>query len=160
MRFKDELNFSDRNWQTWAGHRSNTTCSHHYLFHVQVTVFWSYLVMGHELGSATDIHRLLVASGLSTPIFTLIGKYDFWSFHVDFVGQKCRKKLVILSFHGCLSAKSSRILKTVWTCVCAVERRPVFQFSSPYMLWLTSFDSRKIYPLFDWPSSSGNIPSQ
>ena len=46
-------------------------------FFVFVFVFvfdLSYLVMGHELGSATDIDRLLVSSGLSTPIFTLIGK--------------------------------------------------------------------------------------
>ena len=28
------------------------------------TVFWSYLVMGHELGGATDIDRLLLSSGL------------------------------------------------------------------------------------------------
>ena len=33
--------------------------------------------MGDELGSATDIDRLLVSSGLSTPIFTLIGNNDF-----------------------------------------------------------------------------------
>ena len=39
--------------------------------------FGHYLVMGHELGSATDIDRLLVSSGFSTPIFTFIGKDDF-----------------------------------------------------------------------------------
>ena len=33
--------------------------------------------MGDELGSATDIVRLLVSSGLSTPICTLIGNDDF-----------------------------------------------------------------------------------
>ena len=41
--------------------------------------------MCEELGSATDIDRLLVSSGLlSTPIFTLIGNDDFWSCPRDF----------------------------------------------------------------------------
>ena len=41
--------------------------------------------MGDELGSTTDIDRLLVSSGLlSTPIFDLIGSDDFWSCHSDF----------------------------------------------------------------------------
>ena len=38
-------------------------------------------MMGHELRSATDIDRLLVPSGLSTPIFTVIVKDVFWSCH-------------------------------------------------------------------------------
>ena len=33
--------------------------------------------MGDELGSATGIDRLLVSSGLSIPIFALIGNNDF-----------------------------------------------------------------------------------
>ena len=41
-------------------------------------------LMGDELGSATDIDRLLASSGLSTPIFALIGNDDFWSCHTDF----------------------------------------------------------------------------
>ena len=45
--------------------------------------FWSYLVMGDEMGSATDIDRLLVSSGLYIPIFTLIGNDDFQSCHTD-----------------------------------------------------------------------------
>ena len=36
------------------------------------------------MGSATDIGSLLAPSGLSTPIFTLIGNDDFWSCHADF----------------------------------------------------------------------------
>ena len=28
-----------------------------------------------------------------------------------------------------------------------------FRFPSPNLQWLTSFDSRKLYPLFGWPSS-------
>ena len=35
------------------------------------TVFWSYILMGDELGDATDIDRVLVPSGQSTPIFYL-----------------------------------------------------------------------------------------
>ena len=66
------------------------------------TVFWSYLVMGDELGSATGIDRLLVSSGPSTTIFTLIGNDEFWSSHTDFVGQQCRQKMAILSFLGYL----------------------------------------------------------
>ena len=40
--------------------------------------------MGDELGSAADIDRLLVSSGLSTPIFAFIGNDDFWSCHTYF----------------------------------------------------------------------------
>ena len=61
VRFRYELKISDRNSQNWAGHHSNTTCSHHYYTcFMYRNRFGSYLVMGHELGSATDIDRLLV----------------------------------------------------------------------------------------------------
>ena len=83
VRFKDELKNSDRNSQNERGIvviplvliTINSTCL------CVGTVFGSYLMMGHELGSATDINRLLVSSALSTPIFTLLGKDDFWSCH-------------------------------------------------------------------------------
>ena len=54
-------------------------------------MFWSYLVMGHELGSVNDIYRLLVSSGLSAPIFTLIGEVDFWSCHTDWYPKNVAK---------------------------------------------------------------------
>ena len=40
--------------------------------------FRSYL-LSDELGRATDIGRLPMSSGLSTPIFALIKKDNFWS---------------------------------------------------------------------------------
>ena len=43
----------------------------------------AYLLMGDELGSATDIDRLLAFSGQSTPNFTLIRNDDFFSCHTD-----------------------------------------------------------------------------
>ena len=62
----------------------NIICSRHYLFRLMHrNHFWPYLVVGDDLGSTTDIDRLLVSSGLSTPIFTLIGNNDFWSCHTD-----------------------------------------------------------------------------
>ena len=41
-------------------------------------LFFFFFLMGDELGSATDIDRLLLvaSSGPSTPIFTLIGNDD------------------------------------------------------------------------------------
>ena len=69
----------------------------------------------YELGSATDIYRLLVSSGLSTPIFTLIGNDDSWSCKTDvFVGQKCLQKLITLSSLGYLGEFESDS-PTVWT---------------------------------------------
>ena len=44
-------------------------------------VIRSYLLMGDELGNETDIDRLLMSSGWSTPSFTLMD--DFWSCHTD-----------------------------------------------------------------------------
>ena len=46
--------------------------------------------MGDELGSATDIDRLLVSSGLFTPHATLIGNDYFWSCRAEFM-PKCRQ---------------------------------------------------------------------
>ena len=62
IRFKYEVKNSDRNSQNRAGHRTinNATCSHHYLFNVQES-FLGHNLLGDELGSATDIDRLLVS---------------------------------------------------------------------------------------------------
>ena len=48
---------------------------------------WPYLLMGDELGSATDIDFLLVPLAPSTPKFTLIGNADFWSCHKDLMPE-------------------------------------------------------------------------
>ena len=65
--------------------------------------------MGDDLGSATDIDRLLVSEGLLyTPIFTLIGNDDFWSCHTDSVGFSN----VPVFLH--ISARWSLILKLFW----------------------------------------------
>ena len=65
--------------------------------------------MGDKPGSATDIDRLLVSSGLYTPIFTLIGSDHFWSYHTD-----CRPKMSPkngnVEFSWISRARSSRIL--------------------------------------------------
>ena len=56
-------------------------------------------MIGDESGSATDISRLFVSSGLSPPI----GNDGFWSYDIiQILGQKCRKKMVISSFLGYL----------------------------------------------------------
>ena len=47
-------------------------------------VFGPYLLMGDELGRATDIDRLLASSGLYIPIFTLIGNNSFFNCFTDF----------------------------------------------------------------------------
>ena len=76
LRFESEVKISVRNSQNWAGHRNNATCSPH-----SIRLGIVFLV---ELISATDIDRLLLCWRLSTPIFTLIGNDDFWSFHLYF----------------------------------------------------------------------------
>ena len=48
--------------------------------------------MGDELGRATDKDRLLVFSGLSTPIFTLIRNDDFWNCQTGFKQKISLKK--------------------------------------------------------------------
>ena len=53
--------------------------------------------MGDELGSATDIDRLLVLSGLSTPNFTFMGNDEFWTCYSDFM-LKCPQKNGTLEF--------------------------------------------------------------
>ena len=65
--------------------------------------------MGDELGIVTDSDCLLVSSGLSTPIFTLLGKDDFWICHKDF-RPKTSPKLVNLSFLRCLGEIESNFV--------------------------------------------------
>ena len=52
-----------------------------------------------------------------------------------------------------MSASSSRILKLFGPAYALLSHGQCFQISSPNLQWLTSFDSRKLYPLFGWPSS-------
>ena len=47
--------------------------------------------MVDKLGRAADMDRLLVSSGQSTPIFTLIGNDDFGAV-VQILGQNVAKK--------------------------------------------------------------------
>ena len=69
--------------------------------------------MGDQLGSSTDIDRLLVSSGLSTPIFTLIGNDDFWSCHRDFTSNFSAKNGTFFSYFGRLGVIESS--QNVWT---------------------------------------------
>ena len=58
-------------------------------------LFLPYILMSGELGSATDIDRHFVSSGLSIPIFILIGNDDFWSCQTDIMANR-RQKLIPL----------------------------------------------------------------
>ena len=104
--------------------------------------FWSDLVMGHELGSATDIDRLLVSSGLSTPIFSLIGNDDFWSCHTDCRPKLLPKKKQFRLFLD-ISARLSRIPNMFGPAHAKVCHGQCFQFSSPNLQWLTRFDFKE-----------------
>ena len=114
---------------------------------------WSYLLMSHELGSATDMDRLFVSSGLSKPIFTLIGNDGFWSCHSDF-WPKMSSKIGNFECSWISRQRSCRIPKQfglhiiLLLCHCQC-----FQFSSPNLEWLTGFDFRKLHPFLYWPSS-------
>ena len=82
--------------------------------------------MGDELGSATDADRLLVSSGLSARYTTLHLDRErrFLMLPYRIVGQKCRKKWVILSFLGYLGEFESDS-RSVRTCICTVKPRSV-----------------------------------
>ena len=71
--------------------------------------------MSDELDSANDIDRLLVSSGLSTPIFILIGNDDCSSCQSDSM-LKYRQKLALLSFLRYL-VKIESDSQNVWTCM-------------------------------------------
>ena len=61
--------------------------------------------------------------------------------------------MVIWSFLGYLGEIESDF-QTVWTCImhyCATVSAS--NFPTPFLQWFTSFDFRKLYPLFAWPSS-------
>ena len=112
----------------------------------------SYLVIGHELGSATDIDRLLVYSGLSTPIFTLIGNDDFSSCHTG-----CRPKMLPKNDNFELSSISRRDRVGFSNCLnlhmhyCATVSASNFQV----LICSGRRDStfKNLYPLFGSPSS-------
>ena len=42
-------------------------------------MFWSYLLMGGDLGNESYIDLLIVSTALSPPIFLLIGRNDFYT---------------------------------------------------------------------------------
>ena len=83
--------------------------------------------MGDELGSAKDIDRL-VSSGLYSN-FHLDRARRFLEPTYRLGGQKCRQKLVILSFIGYLGEFESAS-QTVLTCICTImprSVRPIFK---------------------------------
>ena len=94
-------------------------------------VLRSHPLMGDELGSAVDIDYLLVSSGLSTPIFTLIGNDDFWSCNTD-LRPKMSPKIGNFEF--------SWIPKQFGPAYALLCHGQCFQFSSPSLQWLTSCD--------------------
>ena len=113
-------------------------------------------MIGDELGSATDADRLLISSGLSNTNFCLDRQHDFWSCHTDFTPKSSPKNgnFVILSFLGHLG-EIELDSQTVWTYVPAYAllcHGQCFLCSSPKLLWLTSFDIRKLYPLLADPA--------
>ena len=52
-----------------------------------------------------------------------------------------------------ISTRSSRIRKLFGPAYAPLCHGQCFQFSSPNLQWSTSFDFRKLYPLYGWPSS-------
>ena len=72
--------------------------------------------MSDDGGSATDIDRSFVSSGLlSTPNFTLVGSDDFLGCHTDFM-PTCRQKMVLLSLPGYRGEIESDS-QNAWTCM-------------------------------------------
>ena len=127
MWFKHEVKISDRNFQNWAGHRSNATCSHHYSFNIKgsfwVISWWVTNWVVQQNRSSPSVFRT------STPIVTLIGNSHFFELSQKISGQKCHQKYVILSFLGYLDEIESDP-QTVWTCICTTAPRsvlPIFQ---------------------------------
>ena len=102
--------------------------------------------MGDKLGNGADVDRLLVSSGMSAPIFTVmpapiftvIENEDLWSctdFYAKISGQKLAT-LRILAYVGEVEAGSQH----VWTCIpryTLLGRGQFFQFPSPNLQWLT-----------------------
>ena len=101
--------------------------------------------MGDEWGSASDIDRP-VSSGLSAPIFTLMGGDDFWSSQIS--GKKCRPRIDKIDFcwiylgeiesgsQNCLDLHISHALLS-YAILCHGQ---CVLFSSPNMPWLTRLD--------------------
>ena len=116
MRFEYEVKKSDRNSKNWAGHRSNATCSNHYLFNVQesflghiswwVTNWAVQLISIVSLCLQDCLHQFSPSS--ETTIFGVV---------IHILSQKCRHKMVtlmsFLRYHDEIESDS----QTVWTCI-------------------------------------------
>ena len=110
-----------------------------------------YLLMYRDrfllISRETEIDRLLVSSELSAPIFTSTGNDDLWSCRTDLYAKNAPKngdfefswtsRRVRVGFSNCLDL----LMNYHGQC---------FQFSSQNLQWLTSFDFKKLYPLFGW----------
>ena len=79
--------------------------------------------MVDELGRATDMDRLLVSSGLSTPIFTL-SRTTIFGAVTHILVRKYRQKIVSFIFLGYLGEIESDS-QTVWSCICTFVPRSV-----------------------------------
>ena len=128
VRFKYGVKNSDRNSQTWTGHRSNATCSH-YSCNVYPgrNRFLVVCLDGWRIGEVQLTSIVSLCVGLSTPIFTFIGKAIFWSCDTDFGPKMSPTKDIVLSFLGYLGEIESHS-PTVWTCICTIVPRSVVPF--------------------------------
>ena len=140
MRFKYKVKISDRSSQNWVGHRSNATCSHHYLSQCTAIVFLVISLDGWRIGAAQLI------SIVSLYVRDCLHQFSPWSGTTIFgavtqiISRKCRQKMAVLSFLGYLGEIESDS-PTVWTCTCNLLcHGQCFQFSSPNLQWLTRFD--------------------
>ena len=75
----------------------------------------------------TSIVSLCV--GLSTPIFTFIGKAIFWSCDTDFGPKMSPTKDIVLSFLGYLG-EFELDSRTVWTCIPGMHSRGTVSVSN------------------------------
>ena len=76
MWFKYEVKISDRNSQNWAGHRRNSTCSHHY-FLMYMNRFWVISLDGWRTGQCNRYRSSPCVFRTVYTKFTLIGDNDF-----------------------------------------------------------------------------------
>ena len=101
---------------------------------------------GDEFGSATDIDRLLVSLGLSTPVSTLVRRDDLRSCHPD-LRPKMSPKNGKFEFGGYLGVIESDCVKLFGPAYALLCHGQCSQFSSSNLQWLTKFDF-KLYPRF------------
>ena len=118
--------------------------------------FWSYLVMGHELGSATDIDCLLCLQECLHHCSPWSGKTIFGAV-IHICRPKMSPKIGNFEFSWIFRRVRVGFSKLFGPAYALLYHAQCFQFSSPNLQCLATFGGKKLYQFSSTGTASSSI---